>query len=56
MITTYTHKPLIGITSITDPRGEKTTYHYDSFGRLILIKDADGNIISENKYNYRTEN
>jgi len=56
MITTYRHKPLIGITSITDPRGYKTTYQYDSFGRLKRIRDADGNIISETDYHYRPEN
>jgi len=55
-ITTYRYKPLIGITSITDPRGYKTTYQYDSFGRLKRIRDADGNIISETDYHYRPEN
>jgi len=54
-ITTYTHQPLIGITNITDPRGYKTTYHYDSFGRLEFIKDAEGNILEENKYHYRSQ-
>src|SRR5690606_17085048 len=53
LITTYTYKPLVGVTSITDPRSYKTTYEYDSFGRLEFIKDADGNILEENKYNYR---
>lgn len=53
LITTYTYKPLVGITSITDSRGYKTTYQYDSFGRLEFVKDAEGNILEENKYNYR---
>lgn len=56
MITTYTYKPLVGVTSITDPRGYKTTYEYDSFGRLKLVKDNNGNILSENQYNYRPQN
>ena len=34
MITTYTYKPLIGMQSMTDPRGVVTSYNYDSFGRL----------------------
>lgn len=53
LITTYTYKPLIGISSVTDPKGDKQTYHYDSFNRLQYVKDAQGNIVSENEYNYR---
>lgn len=56
MVTTYTYKPLVGVSSITDPKGYTTTYHYDSFGRLEYVKDADGNILSENEYHYRTQN
>lgn len=56
MITTYTYKPLIGISTITDPKGDKQTYHYDSFNRLQFVKDAQGNILSENQYHYRTQN
>jgi YD repeat-containing protein len=52
-ITTYTHKPLIGISTITDPKGDKVTYSYDSFGRLQTVKDKEGNVLSENQYNYR---
>lgn len=56
MITTLTYKPLIGVSTITDPKGQKTTYDYDSFGRLKQVKDHQGNILSENKYHYRTQN
>ncbi|SNR17107.1 RHS repeat domain-containing protein [Tenacibaculum jejuense] len=52
-ITTYTYDPLIGITSITDPRGYVMYYEYDNFNRLKLIKDASGNLIQETKYNYK---
>lgn len=55
MITTYTYRPLVGVASVTDPRGYKTTYHYDSFGRLEFIKDMDGNILEQNSYHYRTQ-
>lgn len=56
MVTTYTHKPLVGATSITDSRGYITTYKYDDFSRLETVKDASGNLLSENKYNYKTSN
>jgi hypothetical protein len=56
MITTYTYKPLIGISTVTDSKGDKQTYHYDTFNRLEFVKDKDGNILSENKYHYRTQN
>lgn len=55
MVTTYTYAPLIGVTSITDPRGELTTYHYHDFNRLEFVKDAAGSILSENKYNYKDQ-
>jgi len=53
MITTYTYKPLVGVTSITDPKGMKTTYEYDSFGRLKEVRDNDGKLLSENEYHYK---
>ncbi|WP_299189854.1 RHS repeat domain-containing protein [uncultured Aquimarina sp.] len=53
MVTTYTYDLLIGITSITDPLGYTMTYHYDDLNRLKFVKDADGNLVSENQYNYK---
>ncbi|MCD8406206.1 hypothetical protein LNI91_11705 [Tenacibaculum dicentrarchi] len=52
-ISTYTYNPLIGVTSITDPRGQTIYYEYDTFNRLEFIKDKDKNILKENKYNYK---
>jgi hypothetical protein len=51
VITTYTHLPLIGVSTITDPRGLRTTYQYDENNKLKLVKDHQGNILSENEYN-----
>lgn len=51
-VTTYTYDPLIGLTSITDARGETTYYEYDDFNRLKTVKDAEGNLLEETEYNY----
>jgi hypothetical protein len=53
MITSYTYRPLIGISSVTDPRGRTQFYEYDDLFRLKLVKDHDANILSENEYNYK---
>jgi len=34
LVTTYTYKPLIGLTSICDPNGQTTWYEHDAYGRL----------------------
>jgi len=52
-ITTYTYKPLVGIATITDARGIITTYDYDSFNRLWLIKDNNNKVVQKFEYNYR---
>ncbi|WP_306354302.1 RHS repeat domain-containing protein [Flavobacterium sp. '19STA2R22 D10 B1'] len=52
MVTTYSYIPQIGIRTITDPKGQTTTYEYDTFNRLQKIKDFQGNVIKENQYNY----
>lgn len=54
-VTTYTSMPLIGTTSVTDPNGYLTTYEYDDHHRLTIVKDNEGKIISENKYNEPAE-
>ena len=51
-ITSYTYKPLVGVTSETDPSGRTISYIYDDFGRLITVKDDQGKILKEYKYNY----
>jgi len=55
-IWTYTYDPLIGVTSITDPRGYVIYYKYDEFNRLQQVIDKNQNILSENEYNYANQN
>jgi len=52
-MTTYTYSPGIGVTSKTDSNNQTVFYQYDSFGRLISIKDEFGNIISSYEYNFK---
>jgi len=53
MVTTYTYDPLVGVTSVTDPRGQTVYYEYDGFNRLKAVRDANGKILSTNEYHYR---
>ena len=55
LITTYTYDPLIGVISITDPSGYTSYYEYDAFNRLQFIKDKDGKVLEQYKYNYALE-
>ncbi|WP_139423145.1 hypothetical protein [Chryseobacterium mulctrae] len=52
-ISTYTYDPLIGVTSITPPSGIREIYKYDSANRLESIKDINGKLLKEFKYNYK---
>jgi YD repeat-containing protein len=52
-VTTYTYDPLIGVRSITPPNGIRENYIYDTAGRLKEVRDINGRILKENKYNYK---
>jgi hypothetical protein len=53
MVTTVTHIPLVGMSTLTDPKGVRIKYHYDAMNRLEKVTDHYGNIVTENSYNYR---
>lgn len=52
-VTTFTYDPLVGVTSITDPRGQVMYYEYDEFNRLKFVKNTEGEILKEHSYNYK---
>ena len=52
MVTTCTFKPLVGILTMTDPRGVVTDYNYDAFGRLTSIS-RNGKTIESYQYHYK---
>jgi YD repeat-containing protein len=52
-MTTYTYNPLVGKTSEIDPAGRATTYEYDFLGRLLRVRDQDGNILKQYDYQYQ---
>jgi hypothetical protein len=50
LVTTFTYKPLIGVTSETDATGRTIFYEFDNYNRLKLVRDRNGNIIKTHKY------
>lgn len=54
LITTYTHDPLIGLTSVTDPIGLTGYYKYDVNGRLEKVIDENGKDLQRFEYNIPT--
>lgn len=51
-VTTYTYKHLVGVASITDANNKTSSYYYDAFNRLRLIRDQDDNIVKKVDYSY----
>lgn len=53
LISTYTYKPLLGMTSETDQSGNTIYYEYDALGRLKLVRDVNGKILKQIDYQYQ---
>ena len=59
---TFTYRPLVGVTSQTSPSGISTYYNYDGLGRLMEIFRYDNNTPSAanklilKQYSYNTVN
>ncbi|EZH73165.1 hypothetical protein ATO12_19355 [Aquimarina atlantica] len=54
-LTGYTYDPLIGVTSMTDPKGYTTYYRYDEFNRLQYGLDQNQHVAQQVRYNYQGE-
>jgi hypothetical protein len=50
LMTSYTYDPLIGMTSQCDANNRINYYEYDVFGKLVLIRDQDKNVIKTIDY------
>lgn len=51
-VTSFTHQPLIGMTSQTNPDGRTFFYEYDGLQRLVRTRDEQGRILSQQQYHY----
>lgn len=52
-LTVSTYDPLVGVTNAISSGGIKTSYEYDSSGRLLKVKNSEGQVLKENQYNYK---
>ena len=52
-VTTYTYRPLVGVSSVTDPSGRITYYNYDSLGRLESLQNDEGKLVEQYEYHYK---
>ncbi|MEW7279663.1 hypothetical protein ABW636_13800 [Aquimarina sp. 2201CG1-2-11] len=51
-VTTFLYKEGVGATRITGPNGIFSTFTYDAGNRLKEVRDQEGYLVSENRYNY----
>lgn len=52
-VSTYSHYPLIGEATVTNPQGVTTNYTYDTFNRLYLTRNDEKNIVAQYRYAYQ---
>jgi YD repeat-containing protein len=53
LVTTYTYRTGVGMTSETDPKGQTSLYEYDNFQRLQTIKNQKGEILKKYEYHVK---
>ena len=52
MVTIYSYKPLLGVTSIKDSRGNISKFIYDENNRLKEIRDRYDNLVEDYQYEF----
>lgn len=52
-ITATAYDPLIGVTHTISSNGIGQSYEYDAAGRLLRVKNSQGQVLRENQYNYK---
>jgi len=50
MVKSFTYRPLIGVSSITEANGASKYFEYEPYGRLSIVKNDSLHIV--NRYNY----
>lgn len=53
MVTGYTYRPSVGVSSTIDPNNTTTYYEYDASGKLSIVKDQYGNILEHHVYQFQ---
>lgn len=53
-MSSYTYNPLFGLATQCDANNRISYYSYDPIGRLIWVKEQDGNIIKTSQYHYQS--
>ena len=56
LVTSYSHKPLVGLTSLTQPWGQVSTYAYDGQGRLAGVSVNGLGRLNDFAYTFGADN
>ena len=55
LVSSYTYRPLEGLSSMTDPQGRKTSFAYNRFGELCGEFDTEDATIKDYTYHYESD-
>jgi YD repeat-containing protein len=54
LVNLFTMKPFIGVTSITNKRGQRSYYEYDGYNRLAVVRDNNNQVVKKYEYAFGT--
>lgn len=52
-MTTYCYDEALRLHTVSDVNSQPVYYEYDDLGRLMELKDQDGNIVQRYDYHYK---